>query len=62
MRRIAYDVTAFLTVAVVVMELLLEEPPVVLLFGVASLALVGLAWATESVGHYAGPLVGGITV
>ena len=43
------------TVAVVVMELFLEEPPVLLLFGVASLALVGLAWvlgrATESVGH-----------
>jgi hypothetical protein len=37
------------------MELFLEEPPVLLLFGVASLALVGLAWvlrrATESVGH-----------
>ncbi len=64
MRRIAYGVTALFTVAVVVMELFLEEPPVLLLFGVASLALVGLAWvlgrATESVGHYAGPRVGGI--
>ena len=41
MRRIAYGVTALFTVAVVVMELFLEEPPVLLLFGVASLALVG---------------------
>lgn len=64
MRRIAYGVTGLFTVAVVVMELFLEEPPVLLLFGVASLALVGLAWvlgrATGSVGHYAGPRVGGI--
>ncbi len=55
MRRIAYGVTGLFTVAVVVMELFLKEPPVLLLFGVASLALVGLAWvlgrATESVGH-----------
>jgi len=28
MRRVAYAVTAFFTVAVVVMELFLEEPPV----------------------------------
>ena len=64
MRRITYAVTALFTVAVVVVELFLEEPPVALFFGVASLALVGLAWvlgrATESVGHYAGPRVGGI--
>jgi Ca2+:H+ antiporter len=64
MGRIAYGMTALFTVAVVVMELFLEEPPVLLLFGVASLALGGLAWvlgrATESVGHYAGPRVGGI--
>ena len=64
MRNIAYGATILFTVAVAVMELFLEEPPVLLLFGVASLALVGLAWvlgrATESVGHYAGPRVGGI--
>jgi Ca2+:H+ antiporter len=64
MRRIAYGMTALFTVAVVVMELFLEESPVLLLFGVASLALVGLAWvlgqATESVGHYAGPQIGGV--
>src|SRR5918997_2294835 len=63
MRNIAYGATILFTVAVAVMELFLEAP-VLLLFGVASLALVGLAWvlgrATESVGHYAGPRVGGI--
>ena len=64
MRRIAYGVTVLLTVAVAGLELFLEEPPVLLLFAVASLALVGLAWvlgqATESVGDYAGPRIGGI--
>ena len=64
MRRIAYGVTVVLTVAVAGLELFLEEPPVLLLFVVASLALVGLAWvlgqATESVGDYAGPRIGGI--
>lgn len=64
MRRIAYGVTILFTVGVVVMQLFLEEPPVLLLFAVASLALIGLAWvlgqATESVGHYAGPRIGGI--
>src|ERR687896_346898 len=64
MRRIAYGVTILLTVAVAGLELFLEEPPVLLLFAVASLALVGLAWvlgqATESVGDYAGPRIGGI--
>src|SRR5918992_2435041 len=63
MRNIAYGATILFTVAVAVMELFLEAP-VLLLFGVASLALVGLAWvlgqATESVGHFAGPRVGGI--
>ena len=63
MRNIAYGATILFTVAVAVMELFLEAP-VLLLFGVASLALVGLAWvlgqATESVGHYAGPRIGGI--
>jgi hypothetical protein len=62
MRRIAYGVTIVLTVAVAGLELFLEEPPVLLLFAVASLALVGLAWvlgqATESVGDYAGPRIG----
>ena len=63
MRNIAYGATILFTVAVAVMELFLEAP-VLLLFGVSSLALVGLAWvlgqATESVGHYAGPRIGGI--
>ncbi|HEV8043875.1 MAG TPA: hypothetical protein VGP38_01765, partial [Rubrobacter sp.] len=64
MRMIAYGVTVLFAVGVVVMELFLEEPPVLLLFGVASLALIGLAWvlgqATESVGHYSGPRIGGV--
>src|SRR5918994_90878 len=63
MRNIAYGATILFTAAVAVMELFLEAP-VLLLFVVASLALVGLAWvlgqATESVGHYAGPRIGGI--
>jgi hypothetical protein len=42
MRNIAYGATILFTVAVAVMELFLEAP-VLLLFGVASLALVGLA-------------------
>jgi hypothetical protein len=41
-RNIAYGATILFTVAVAVMELFLEAP-VLLLFGVASLALVGLA-------------------
>ena len=64
MRMIAYGVTVLFAVGVVVMELFLEEPPILLLFGVASLALIGLAWvlgqATESVGHYSGPRIGGV--
>ena len=55
-RNIAYGTTILFTVAVAIMELFLEAP-VLLLFTVASLALVGLAWvlgqATDSVGHYA---------
>lgn len=43
MRRIAYGVTILFTIAVVVSELFLEEPPVLLFFAVASLALIGLA-------------------
>src|SRR5918999_2287302 len=62
-RNIAYSATILFTVAVAIMELFLEAP-VLLLFTVTSLALVGLAWvlgqATESVGHYAGPRIGGI--
>ena len=62
MRRVAYGVTIALTVAVVVVELL--HAPVLLIFALTSLALVGLAWvlgqATESLGHHAGPRVGGI--
>ena len=62
MRKIAYGATAALTIAVVIAELL--HAPVLLLFALTSLALIGLAWilgqATESLGHYAGPRVGGI--
>ena len=62
MRRAAYGVTVALTVAVVVVELL--HAPVLLIFALTSLALIGLAWvlgqATESLGHHAGPRVGGI--
>jgi Ca2+:H+ antiporter len=62
MRRAAYGVTIALTVAVVVVELL--HVSVLLIFALTSLALVGLAWvlgqATESLGHHAGPRVGGI--
>src|SRR5918995_3464869 len=60
--KIAYGGTAALTVGVVVAELL--HAPTLVLFAVASLALVGLAWvlgqATESLGDHAGPRVGGI--
>jgi Ca2+:H+ antiporter len=60
--RIAYGGTAALTVAVVVVELL--HAPTLVLFVVAALALVGLAWvlgqATESLGHHSGPRIGGI--
>lgn len=62
MRRIAYGVTIALTVAVVVAELL--GAPILLVFTVTSLALIGLAWvlgqATESLGHHLGPRAGGI--
>src|SRR5215212_7452801 len=60
--RIAYGTTAAFTVAVVAVELL--HAPTLLLFAVSALALVGLAWvlgqATESLGHHAGPRIGGI--
>ncbi len=62
MSKIAYGVTAALTVAVVAVELL--HAPVLLIFALTSLALIGLAWvlgqATESLGHHSGPRVGGI--
>src|SRR5919199_3215576 len=62
MRRIAYALTALLTVAVVAVEL--TGAPILVIFGVSSLSLVGLAWvlgqATESLGHHAGPRIGGI--
>ncbi len=61
-RKIAYGATAVLTVAVVVVELL--HAPVLLIFSLTSLALIGLAWilgqATEALGHHAGPRAGGI--
>jgi Ca2+:H+ antiporter len=60
--KIAYGGTVALTIGVVAVELL--HAPTLLLFVVAALALVGLAWvlgqATESLGHHAGPRIGGI--
>jgi Ca2+:H+ antiporter len=60
--KIAYGATVALTLAVVVEELL--HAPTLLIFAFSALALVGLAWvlgqATESLGHHAGPRVGGI--
>lgn len=62
MRSIAYGVTALLTIAGPIVDLL--GGPVLLVFAVTALAFVGLAWvlgqATESVGHYAGPQIGGV--
>jgi Ca2+:H+ antiporter len=62
LRQVAYGVTAALTAAVVAVELL--HAPVLLIFALTSLALIGLAWvlgqATESLGTHAGPRVGGI--
>jgi Ca2+:H+ antiporter len=61
-RQVAYGVTAALTAAVVTVELL--HAPVLLIFTLTSLALIGLAWvlgqATESLGAHAGPRIGGI--
>jgi Ca2+:H+ antiporter len=60
--KVAYAATVLLTAGVVAAELL--HAPTLLLFAVSALALVGLAWvlgqATESLGHHAGPRVGGI--
>jgi len=61
MRNIAYGFTALLAIAGAVVELI--GGPVLFIFTLTALALVGLAWvlgqATESVGHYAGPQIGG---
>jgi len=61
-RKIVYGITAVLTAAVVILELL--HAPTLLIFTLTSLALIGLAWvlgqATESLGHHAGPRVGGL--
>jgi Ca2+:H+ antiporter len=60
--KTAYGGTIALTVGVVVVKLL--HAPTLVLFAVAALALVGLAWvlgqATESLGDHAGPRIGGI--
>ncbi|CAN5909947.1 calcium/proton exchanger [soil metagenome] len=60
--KIAYGTTAVLTVGVIIVELL--HAPVLVVFGLTSLALIGLAWvlgqATESLGHHSGPRIGGI--
>jgi Ca2+:H+ antiporter len=60
--KIAYAATVLLTVGVVAAEFL--HAPVLLLFTTSALALVGLAWvlgqATESLGHHAGPRIGGV--
>ena len=61
-RKIAYGLTVALSLAGIGAELL--RAPVPLVFVLTSLAMVGLAWllsqATESLGHHAGPRVGGI--
>jgi Ca2+:H+ antiporter len=61
-RAAAYALTALLTVGVLVVELL--HAPVLVIFAVSSLGLIGLAWvlgqATESLGHHAGPRIGGV--
>ena len=62
MGKVAYAATVLLTAGVVVAELV--HAPTLLVFAVSALALVGLAWvlgqATESLGHHAGPRVGGV--
>jgi Ca2+:H+ antiporter len=60
--KIAYGITAALTIVAIAAELL--HAPVLLLFALTSLALIGLAWllgqATESVGYHAGPRISGV--
>lgn len=62
MRRAVYGIIIALTVGVVIVELL--HASVYIIFGLTSLALIGLAWvlgqATESLGHHLGPRYGGI--
>ena len=62
MRRFAYGATIVLTLGVVAVELL--HAPILVIFALTSLALIGLAWvlgqATESLGHHLGPRAGGI--
>src|SRR5919202_462907 len=61
-RKIAYGLTVTLSLVGIGAELLRAPVPVV--FVLTALAMVGLAWllsqATESLGHHAGPRVGGI--
>ncbi len=61
-RKVAYGLTVALSVAGVAAELL--HAPVLVVFILSSLAMAGLAWllsqATESLGHHAGPRLGGI--
>lgn len=62
MRNIFYGLTALFAIGTIVAEFI--HAPVLLIFAVSSLALIGLAWvlgqATESVAHYTGPSIGGI--
>jgi Ca2+:H+ antiporter len=62
MSKVAYGGTVLLTLAVIVVELL--HASTLLIFALTSLALIELAWvlgqATESLGHHAGPRVGGV--
>jgi Ca2+:H+ antiporter len=61
-RKVAYGFTIVLSAAGIAAEYLNALVPVV--FVLSALAMVGLAWllsqATESLGHHAGPRVGGI--
>lgn len=61
-QKIAYIATGTLTVAGIASEFL--HAPVLAIFSLTALAMVGLAWvlgqATESLGHHSGPRIGGI--
>ena len=60
--KTTYGATVALTVGVIVAELL--HAPVLIVFALSALSLIGLAWvlgqATESLGHHAGPRIGGV--
>src|SRR5919206_562978 len=62
-RKIAYGLIVALTGAGLAAEYLLHAPPLVV-FSLTALAMIGLAWllseSTESLGHHAGPRIGGI--